>query len=225
MSIRPTLEQSQALQEAFDHFNITLFEGHLPKCMVAFSRNANIIAGYYSPEMWEQEGQEGPVRIAEIAINVNIMKHTDLVTFYMTLIHEMLHHWQYSFGSPGTEGYHNKEYASMAHDLGLLLSNGEGGYTGKMITQKLIEGSLVEKAIRSLPDAAIIPWEASELHLPGEGGSGGSSAGPANNEDPMPKPKGTRSKYTCPVCGLNAWAKPGALIMCGTDSRFMIEQS
>ena len=34
---------------------------------------------------------------------------------------------------------------------------------------------------------------------------------------------GKRAKYTCPICGLNAWAKPGALFSCACGP-WMIEQ-
>ena len=31
-----------------------------------------------------------------------------------------------------------------------------------------------------------------------------------------PVPTNTRAKYTCPRCGLNAWAKPKIVLLCGT---------
>ena len=44
----------------------------------------------------------------------------------------------------------------------------------------------------------------------------------ANPESPKRKP-GSRAKYTCPQCGLNAWAKPGASILCGCNAQPLIE--
>lgn len=32
---------------------------------------------------------------------------------------------------------------------------------------------------------------------------------------PPVKETGTRTKFTCPTCGLNAWAKPSASLVCG----------
>ncbi|ECW0821803.1 sprT domain-containing protein, partial [Salmonella enterica subsp. enterica] len=32
---------------------------------------------------------------------------------------------------------------------------------------------------------------------------------------PPVKGTGTRMKFTCPECGLNAWAKPSAVLLCG----------
>jgi len=221
----PTLDQATALQTAYDHFNQKLFTGQLSNCMVTFSRNANIIAGYYSPAMWESETSEGQYKIAEIAINVNLMKHTDMVEFYLTLVHEMLHHWQEEAGTAGAEGYHNKEYAEAAWMLGLRIDNGNGGATGKSVTQTMVEGSAVEQAIRTLPESAIIPWESSELHLPdAENPGGGTEQMPKDPGKPETQPKGTRSKYSCPLCGLNAWAKPDVILICGKDSKTMVER-
>ena len=31
--------------------------------------------------------------------------------------------------------------------------------------------------------------------------------------------KASKTKYTCPVCGLNAWAKPAAALVCGDCDR------
>lgn len=39
---------------------------------------------------------------------------------------------------------------------------------------------------------------------------------------PIPRAKGTRSKFCCISCGLNAWAKPTALLICGTCNKTMI---
>ena len=35
------------------------------------------------------------------------------------------------------------------------------------------------------------------------------------------KPKQTRHKFSCPKCGLNAWAKPDAKLLCGTCQKAM----
>ncbi len=32
------------------------------------------------------------------------------------------------------------------------------------------------------------------------------------------KKSASKTKYTCPVCGLNAWAKPGVILICGECS-------
>jgi hypothetical protein len=36
------------------------------------------------------------------------------------------------------------------------------------------------------------------------------------DDDPQRKAKtASKTKYTCPECGQNAWAKPGAMLICG----------
>ena len=37
-----------------------------------------------------------------------------------------------------------------------------------------------------------------------------------------PKKEPTRAKFTCPSCGLNAWAKPESALVCG-DCRIRME--
>lgn len=227
--MKPTLEQSKALQTAFDHFNEFLFQSQLPPCMVTFSRNANIIGGYYAADMWEQHTDSGEsVKIPEIAINANIMKSSGLVNLYCHLAHEMVHHWQSSFGSPGSEGYHNEEWAMKSVLIGLEPKSEHGNRTGKRIVTTLIEGSPLEVAIRTMPVEGVVMWETPELNLP----SGHPDAVPVPVPVPTaPEPfepsaeskRGVRSKYTCPVCGLNAWAKPGAQLQCFKDTKLMVE--
>lgn len=40
-----------------------------------------------------------------------------------TLLHEMVHHWQYRFGTPGRRGYHNIEFAAKMLEVGLHASD------------------------------------------------------------------------------------------------------
>lgn len=62
----------------------------------------------------------------------------------------------------------------------------------------------------------------------GEGSSGGSSGGsqdsPSSSSDDDKSRSGVRAKYTCPVCGLNAWAKRSVKLVCWDDNMLMVEQ-
>ena len=42
------------------------------------------------------------------------------------------------------------------------------------------------------------------------------------NIKPIIKNTGNRNKFTCPNCGLNAWAKPKASLICGNCNKIMI---
>ena len=225
----PAVAQSKALQAAYNHLNNELFTPPLVPCMLTFSRNANVIGGYYSPRQWgkEEDGNQPAVVLAEIAVNINLMSQRTLLQLYITLAHEMVHHWQFIFGTPApmSEG-HNDEWSLKAYEIGLLPFGPNGETTGPLIDTKLIEGSKLERVLREMPEEAILPWSAAELHLPDApgGGSGTGSGRPATDGAAKPKPRGTRSKYSCPICGMNAWAKPGLGLMCGRDSKFLVEQ-
>jgi len=41
------------------------------------------------------------------------------------------------------------------------------------------------------------------------------SGEPTGNEAVAAKKRSSKTKYTCPACGLNAWAKPEAKLICG----------
>jgi len=247
----PSVKQGDAYFEAFTWFNNQLFDGKLPPVMLCLTRNANVIGGYHCPDKWRDE--KGRL-LAEIALNANHMDGENIPFLMEILVHEMLHHWQWSLGKPGRMGYHNKEYADKARELDLRPyeqdpKTGEdtGKDTGDAVRTPVVEGGKTAIAIAEMPDGAIFPWVAHQLQTPGEGGSGGEGAGGesgdgegegcgssegdggrGNGRGGMggPRPKsGQRAKFTCAICGLNAWAKPGASLVCGDDGLTLVELS
>ena len=247
----PSVRQGNAYFEAFRWFNNQLFDGKLPPVMLCLTRNANVIGGYHCPDKWRDE--KGTL-LAEIALNANHMDGENIPFLMEILVHEMLHHWQWSLGKPGRMGYHNKEYADKARELGLRPyeqdpKTGEdtGRDTGDAVRTPVVEGGKTAIAIAEMPDGAIFPWVAHQLQAPGEGGggSGGEGSDGEEGEDEGcgsageggdrgrgtggmggPKPKsGQRAKFTCAICGLNAWAKPGASLLCGDDGCTLVELS
>lgn len=66
MMFKPTKEQYQALQGAFDYFNEALFKDSLPQVMLTLNRERNTF-GYYVPSIWTDE--KGVVQWGEIALN------------------------------------------------------------------------------------------------------------------------------------------------------------
>ena len=216
---KPSPEQSKALQVAYDHIQASCFPDNMPQCMLTFSRNTQIIGGYYAPDKWEDD--EGN-KIAEIAINANIMQEAEINDVFEILAHEMVHHWQECLGTPTRKGYHNTEWAGKCIEVGLKPTSHDqpGKMTGQAISTKLIDGSPLWQALRTMPDEATLPWFASPMPVPEPGGSGGSGGGGSH---PIPPSKpGTRTKYTCAKCGLNAWAKPNASLLCGKCHERMI---
>lgn len=207
---KPTSEQAVALQNALEHFNVELFDGALDtgELMVVFTRNPHIIGGYFSPEKWEDD-DGNPIH--EIAINSNIMLHADPVKLFGILVHELSHYRQWKFGKPTRNGYHNQEWCEFAEEIGLECYDAQGNRTksSQNVETRITKDGLTEAAIAELPEEALLPFTARpepDAPTPSGGGSGGGSG-------KAPK-AGRRSKYTCPYCGINMWAKTGIKVLC-----------
>ncbi len=132
-----------------------------------------------------------------------------------TLVHEMVHAWQEDNGKPTRGGYHNKEWAAKALDVGLepKVYDKSGKLipdriTGQRVDTVTIPDGPFEKALIEMPEDTMLPWLANELYL---------------DEEKEKKTAGNRSKYTCPGCGTNAWAKPGCKLICGECHMDMVE--
>ena len=225
---RPASEQSEALQCCYDYLNEELFGNKLPCVMLVLSRNANLLGGYYTPKRWfDEEGNAIP----EIAVNANCLKQSGFVRSMMILLHEMLHHWQYTYGKPSRAGYHNKEYAVQSKKLGLQPFGPQGEEIGQAIDVKLISGGAAEKAIAEMPEEFTLPWMTEPLEVPtpspqGGGGGGGGGGGEARRDhEPVLRKAGSRVKYTCPACGFNLWGKSGGHFECLDCSQAVVEMS
>jgi hypothetical protein len=214
---KPPVEQSEAYLKAFDHLNRELFQGDLIRPMLCLTRDAGIHRGYFCANAWVNDEDE---LINEIALNANWLVTQDLVGAMTVLAHEMVHHWQTDHGKPGRGGYHNLEWAQKAKSIGLQPYGPHGEEIGDKIDTKLIPGSLLEEAIRSMPEEAVLPWIAAgvteDFNRPRNGK-------PLPEGEEKPSRGGKRSNYTCPSCGLNAWAKAGVSLICGSCSREMGE--
>ena len=225
----PLIEQSQAYHGAFDWFNEKLFDGQLPRPMLCLTRNANVVGGYFNKDKWHDDVGNS---IHEIAINANMMEQGSVVELMHTLIHEMIHLKQEVVGKPSRHGYHNSEYADWAEAMGLECKDVKTKQrTGHMIATKILDGGKAAKAIALLPDEHIFPWMAVRTKEDGDesggGGTGGGSSGGTETKggdgSEPPRRSGTRSKFTCAICGLNAWAKPGAKLVCGECDKALVE--
>lgn len=216
--MKPSIEMSEAYLKAFDWLNDRLFDGTLSRPMLCISRNSSIIGGYFSDGKWHNE--QG-VKVHEIAINSNHMDGEDIVKLMHILVHEMVHQWQYEFGKPTRSGYHNKQWIEKAVGLGLngVNDKGEKNKPGQAVKTDLRSGGLAESAIADLPEDAIFPWMTVNLESPDPPKPG------APAQPPVEKRSGKRNKYTCPVCGLNVWAKSGANIACLDCDKSLVEQT
>ena len=198
----PTEQAYSELQHAYDVFNTRLFAGQLPPCLITMQRK-NRTYGYFSGERWNDK--EGAVS-DEIALNPVHFATRSTDEVLSTLVHEMVHLWQHHFGKPSRSSYHNKEWADKMDVIGLTPSDTGrpgGKRTGQHMNHYVIEdGAYAKASTELLSSGFVISWrDRAREDGPGKGKTAGKA--------------GVRTKYTCPDCGLNAWAKPEVVILCG----------
>jgi hypothetical protein len=220
---RPTEEAYPELQAAYDLFNTHLFEAQLPPCLITMQRK-NRSYGYFSPERWSHVA--GAVT-DEIALNPAHFASRSTAEVLSTLAHEMVHLWQHHFGSPSRNGYHNKEWASKMDTIGLMPSDtGESGgkRTGQAMTHCIVDGGpFAQVCADLLREGFVISWRDRRGEEPEPVTVPGSSP----SEPPLTprKRSGVRTKYTCPACGMNAWAKPETLLRCGLCELLLLAEA
>jgi predicted SprT family Zn-dependent metalloprotease len=149
--MHPTSETYQSLEIAFDHFNRALFDNELPRVVFTVQRKKGVM-GYFAPERW---GNIDGERCHEISINPSYIANSRLIEVMQTLVHEMAHCWQFSFGSPSKDHYHNKEWAYKMIQIGLMPSStGEpgGAIIGRNMGDYIVEGGKFLNAFSALND-------------------------------------------------------------------------
>ncbi|MFD0917249.1 sprT domain-containing protein [Pseudahrensia aquimaris] len=213
-SLPPTLEAGAELQYAYDYFNAQLFVGKLPQCLITYTRKKNVL-GHFWPDRFQRVGGE---LWPELALNPSYLAVREDRDSLSTLVHEQAHVARHFFGPPnrsggrGGSGYHDQPWVEIMEQVGLIPSNtgAPGGKkTGYQMTHYIKPGGLFDIECQRLLDAGFsINWRDSifkhEMDAP---------AGNPSGSDPIPKKK-DRIKFTCLGCGLNAWAKPSALLTC-----------
>lgn len=147
--MKPTKEAYEELQKAYDHFNLALFEGRLPDCLITLQREKNAF-GYFSAARFVNKKR---VKTDEIAMNPTYFSVRTIAETLSTLAHEMTHLFQVHFGTPGRARYHNKEWADKMEAIGLMPSSTgqEGGKrTGDRMSHYIVEGGPFENACKKL---------------------------------------------------------------------------
>ena len=112
---------------------------------------------------------------------------------------------QHHFGTPSRPGYHNSQWACLMKEVGLIPSaTGKPGgkETGQQISHYIEPAGrfsascaeLIDERGFTLPYVEL--WDESEREM-------------------RAKKASSKTKYTCPSCRVNAWAKPGTRLLCG----------
>lgn len=136
--MNPTAELYGSLEIAYQFFNEHLFDGRLPHVIFTVQRQKGVM-GYFAPERW---GTLSGQSCHEIAINPSYIAQSRTVEVLQTLVHEMVHCWQFCYGEPGRKFYHNKEWAWKMMEIGLMpTSTGEPGgqITGQNMSDYVLE--------------------------------------------------------------------------------------
>jgi len=132
--MQPTQVAYTELETAYDFFNTQLFNGELPGALLTLQRDKRSY-GYFASERFANGNGE---RSDEIAMNPLFFAVIPAVEIMQTLAHEMVHQWQFHFGTPGRRGYHNLEWAAKMEEVGLMPSDtGEPG--GKKVGEKMAD--------------------------------------------------------------------------------------
>jgi len=236
-AVTPTAQNYTELQRAYDHFNMALFAGELPTCLITLQREKRT-CGYFSHQRFaDLDGHTTD----EIALNPAYFAVVPLVETMQTLVHEMVHLWQAHFGSAGRGRYHNGEWGGKMEAIGLMPSStGKPGgkRTGDCMADYAIEGGRFLLACADLVTREFrLSWydrfPASELVAAGKLSEGmhlsaavGGGSTPAQSllvqASLVVQPtvgasaavnKSNRVKFTCD-CGQNIWGKPSLRIIC-----------
>jgi hypothetical protein len=184
------------LQEAYDHFNKELFSGSLPDVFIVYQRRAHSL-GYFAHDRFS--GRIDKYSAHELALNPDgFVGETDK-QICSTLVHEQVHVWQHVHGKPASRGYHNRQWADAMKSIGLQPSS-TGKPGGKEIGQGMShyirDGGEFSQSYDRL---AATGWRLNlqSAHRPGPRGGVNS-----------------KTKFSCTVCGQNAWGKPDLEIAC-----------
>lgn len=230
--MQPTSTAYAELQQAYDHFNAVLFGRQLPDCLITLQREKRTFGYFSSKRFVHVDGQQTD----EIAMNPSYFGVRSVRVTLSTLVHEMVHAWQYHFGKPGRRGYHNLEWAEKMERVGLMPSNtGQPGgkRVGEQMTHYIIDGGAYDRACAELmtrefqlswldrfppiapADVAVLTGDDGDDEGEGRGALTASISllvMPGADEN-----RSNRVKYRCPGCAAQVWGKPNLAILCGVD--------
>jgi predicted SprT family Zn-dependent metalloprotease len=195
-----TLTTYSSLMEAYAFFNRALFDNELPPCLITLQRQ-NGARGYFSYERFANTAEREEIT-DEIAMNPAHFEGRTTSDILSTLVHEMCHLWQSHCGKRPRSGYHDKQWGAKMQEVGLIPSNtgAEGGkQTGQKVSHYIEKGGQFEQTVQKfLETYPAVLYQ--DMH----------------DAEKSRKKAESKTKYTCPSCHQNAWAKPNAALVCGT---------
>jgi hypothetical protein len=214
----PNVQQYGIFQRAYDFFNEALFGASLPQLLVTLQRDHRSF-GYFSKNSFQQRlGRSA--RIHEICLNPDGFVGRADRDILGTFVHEMVHVHQLEHGHPGRGGYHNREFARLMHSIGLMPSaTGQpgGATTGEHMSHYILEGGRFTMACEAFLARFELAWE-SAVEEAANSAAPPPGAGSPPSGRPTPRRRSSinsKTKLSCPNGHVNAWARPGAKLICG----------
>jgi len=231
MVLNPTSATYDSLLLAYKFMTEHLFGNALPACLITLQRETHTF-GYFCSKRFTND-KNVKQSADEIALNPQYFRISgrDDRTVVSTLVHEMCHLWQHHFGKPGRARYHNKEWANKMRSLGLVPSNtGEQGGkdTGDQMSHFINNAGSFAKIFDKLKSKGFAlewieyPPTIQQALAAGKMDLSEITAALIGGKSMPRKVDKSKVKYTCPECGLNAWAKIGANLICGDCDEGMI---
>jgi len=154
----PTPVVYHELQQAWTHFNKTLFDGRLPQALITLSRT-HASPGWYNKQQFVNDTGK---QIGEIILNPAWFGARSIRANLAEIVHQMVHQAQHAGGKPGRVRYHNRQFAKLCDDIGLVTTadgTPTGTPTGENVTHLIIEGEAFARAAQSLlTDAFRMTW-------------------------------------------------------------------
>ena len=197
-----TKKEYTAFQKAYDYFNRELFSGKLPPCLITLTHSKKY-GGFFHRERFTHRRDER--KTDELSLNIDYFHQISDKDILSILVHEMVHLWQFHNGKPSRNGYHNRQWADRMESIGLMPSDtGKPGgtRTGQSMNHYIIEGGRYDQLAGELLNNGFkINWQIFKVE--------------------REKKSKSKVKYSCPVCNQNAWAKPGAKLICGVCREMM----
>jgi predicted SprT family Zn-dependent metalloprotease len=190
------------------HFNRKLFGGKLPPCLVTLQRRKGAY-GYFAGRRFKSA--DGVYVTDEIALNPAHFAERGEKRVLSTLAHEQVHQWQEHYGKPSRTGYHNTEWAAKMRAIGLVPTDTGrrgGKQTGQRVTHCIMPGGSFDRAASELITRGFV------LAFVERNSKGADRVARKKRE--------SKTRYSCPTCGLNAWAKPNVDLVCGACSARLI---
>jgi len=201
-----TQVEYQAFQDAYDFFNAALFDGGLPQLLVTLQRRGRSY-GYFAAERFTGRREAGAVH--ELALNPDGFTDRSDEAILSTLVHEQVHVWQHTCGIPPRRGYHDRQWGAKMREVGLHPSDTGlpgGKQTGQHMSHYIVpDGAYAQAYTRLCATGFTLHWQS------------------LADEGQRRTKRASKTKYTCPGCGLNAWAKPAAHLTCGDCAAALIE--